>query len=73
MFLVGNHTTTNSLLFTFQFMSNSVQFMSETWSHWFVGADNTGDITTWDNLLAFRESVKKDLEEVHLVGIMLVR
>ena len=41
--------------------------MSETWSHWFVGADNTGDITTWDNLLAFRESVKKDLEEVHLV------
>jgi hypothetical protein len=48
----------------------SVQFMSETWNHWFVGADNTGDITTWDNLLAFRESVKKDLEEVHLVGIV---
>ena len=41
--------------------------MSETWSHWFVGADNTGDITIWDNLLAFRENVKKDLEEVHLV------
>ena len=57
-----------TIMFTLLLVSCSVQFMSETWNHWFVGADNTGDITTWDNLLAFRESVKKDLEEVHLVS-----
>ena len=45
--------------------------MSETWNHWFVGANNTGDITTWDNLLAFRETIKKDLEDVHLVCVVI--
>ena len=42
--------------------------MSETTSHWFMGVDNTGDITSWENMVAFVEEVKKEMDEVHLVS-----
>ena len=41
--------------------------MSETKQHWSLGADNTGDITSWDNFRKFKAEVDEVMEGVHLV------
>ncbi len=41
--------------------------MSESKSSWFVGPDNTGDITHWENIVALKEAVKNGMKDVHLV------
>lgn len=44
-----------------------VQFMAETKDHWCVGADDTGEITLWENFSKLKAEVDDELEEVHLV------
>ncbi|XP_064390320.1 cap-specific mRNA (nucleoside-2'-O-)-methyltransferase 2-like [Halichondria panicea] len=41
--------------------------MSESKSCWFVGPDNTGDITHWENVVALKEAIKKDMKDSHMV------
>ena len=41
--------------------------MSESKSCWFVGPDNTGDITHWENVVALKEAIKKDMKDCHMV------
>ena len=42
--------------------------MSETWDHWFVGGDNSGDVMVWGNMVEMRSWVKEEMGEVHLVS-----
>ena len=41
--------------------------MSETREHWSVGTDDTGDLTNWKNFVNFKDEMKNEIEEVHLV------
>lgn len=34
-----------------------------------MGADDTGDIMTWENFVKFKAEVNKEMEEIHLVRI----
>ena len=45
------------------------KFMSETWSHWFLGGDNSGDVMVWENVVGLRAAVKGEMGEVHLVSL----
>ena len=49
--------------------------MSETWPHWHLGSDNSGDVMVWENVVGLRGCVKKEMGEVHLVsyGAVLLR
>ena len=42
--------------------------MSETWDHWFVGGDNSGDVMVWRNMVEMRSWVKEEIGDVHLVS-----
>lgn len=42
--------------------------MAETREHWCVGANDTGDITDWDNFVKFKAEVDDELEETLLVS-----
>ena len=44
-----------------------LQFMSETKQHWSFGADDTGDIKSWNNFRKFKAEVDEDMEGFHLV------
>ena len=45
-----------------------VQFMSETQAHWYLGVDNSGDLTHWENAVGFIDEVKTDMKTVDLVS-----
>ena len=47
------------------------KFMSETWDHWFVGGDNSGDVMVWRNMVEMRSWVKEEMGDVHLVSSCL--
>ena len=49
-------------------MIDGDKFMSETLDRWYLGVDNSGDVMLWENVAGLREMVKKEMEEVHLVG-----
>ncbi len=50
-------------------LNDQDKFMSETLNHWYLGSDNSGDVTTWENVLGLREVVRGEMEEgVHLVS-----
>ena len=42
--------------------------MSETWDHWFVGGDNSGDVMVWRNMVEMRSWVKEGIGDVYLVS-----
>ena len=42
--------------------------MSETWGHWYLGGDNSGDVMVWRNVVEMRTWVKEEVGEVHLVS-----
>ena len=44
--------------------------MSETWDHWFVGGDNSGDVMVWRNMVEMRSWVKEEIGDVHLVRLL---
>lgn len=46
------------------------KFMSETWSHWYLGGDNSGDVMVWENVVGLRAAVKGEMGEVHLVSLL---
>lgn len=42
--------------------------MAETRENWCLGADDTGDITSWENFVKLKTEVDDDdLSDVHLV------
>ena len=43
--------------------------MSETWSHWYLGGDNSGDVMVWRNVVEMRTWVKEEMGDVHLVSV----
>lgn len=45
------------------------RFMMETADNWYFGQDNSGDIMIWENVVGLVEKVKKELKDVHLVGV----
>lgn len=44
------------------------KFMSETWSHWYLGGDNSGDVMVWRNVVEMRTWLKEEVGDVHLVS-----
>lgn len=44
------------------------KFMSETWSHWYMGGDNSGDVMVWRNVVEMRTWLKEEVGDVHLVS-----
>ena len=50
-------------------MIDQDRFMVETQPHWYLGADNTGDVLRWGNALGLREAVRAEMEEVNLVRL----
>ena len=49
----------------------TLQLMSETKDHWCMGADDTGELTRWENFTRLKAEVADELEEVHLVRTVL--
>ena len=43
------------------------RFMMETLDHWYLGRDNSGDITILDNAMGLVELVQKEMKDVNLV------
>lgn len=44
------------------------KFMSETWDHWFMSGDNSGDVMVWKNMVEMRSWLKEEMGDIHLVS-----
>lgn len=54
-------------------LNDQDKFMSETLNHWYFGSDNSGDVTSWENIVGLKEMVRGEIEGgIHLVSQTLL-